>query len=236
MTDAHCHVARGASRHFLCDPRDGGAGPRDVLFAGAHPWFADSFDAASLRSRLAGDPRLGVGEIGLDRLRSREIPPSARAAFEAQLEMAAEFRRPVVLHGAKCWGEVVRTIENAKRRMENGRRDGWIPAFLFHGFSRSDGLLPAIFAMNGYVSIGPAILNDHAVNYRELARKIPPDRLLVESDCTAETAAATPPVESVAAKLAEVRGCPHETLFACLEENADRFLGRRVAPSPESLV
>ena len=133
MTDAHCHVARGASRHFLCDPCDGGAGPGDVRFAGTHPWQAEAFDAAALRSRLAEDPLLGVGEIGLDRLRSREIPPQMRAAFEAQLEIAAEFRRPVVLHGAKCWGDVVRTTENVKCRMQSGKRDGWIPAFLFHG-------------------------------------------------------------------------------------------------------
>ena len=225
MTDAHCHVARGASRHLLCDPCGGGAGPRDVRFAGTHPWLAGAFDAAALRSRLSEDPRLGVGEIGLDRLRSREMPQPMRAAFEAQLEIAAEFGRPVVLHGAKCWGEVVKTIEGVKRRIGHAGLGARIPAFLFHGFSRSDGLLPAIFAMNGYVSVGPAILNDHAVNYRELARKIPPDRLLVESDCTAEAAADTPSVESVAAKLAEVRGEPPEAMFARLEENADRFLG-----------
>ena len=214
MTDAHCHVARGASRHFLCDPCDGPAGDGDVRFAGIHPWFADSFDADALRARLSADPRLGVGEIGLDRLRARDIPPQMRAAFESQLEIAAEFRRPVVLHGAKCWGEVVKTIK--------GRG---IPAFLFHGFSRSDGLFPEIFAMNGFVSVGPAILNDHAVNYREMAKRIPPDRLLVESDCTAENAAECPTVEDVAAKLAEVRGEPPDALFARLEENADRFLG-----------
>ena len=224
MTDAHCHVARGASRHFLCDPCDGGAGPGDVRFAGTHPWQAEAFDASTLRARLAADARLGVGEIGLDRLRSREIPASMRAVFEAQLEIAAEFRRPVVLHGAKCWGEVVKTVEAARRRTESEKCGMWIPAFLFHGFSRSDGLLPAMFAMNGYVSIGPAILNDHAVNYRALAKKIPPERLLVETDCTAETAAATPSVEAVAAKLAEVRGEPPESLAARLEENAERFL------------
>ena len=225
MTDAHCHVARGASRHFLCDPCDGPAGAADMRFAGTHPWFADSFDAAELRARLSADPRLGVGEIGLDRLRSRDIPPQMRTAFESQLEIAAEFRRPVVLHGAKCWGEVVKTVESVKRRMESAKCGEWMPAFLFHGFSRSDGLFPAIFAMNGFVSVGPAILNDHAVNYREMAKRIPSDRLLVESDCTAENAAECPTVEAVAAKLAEVRGEPPDALFAHLEENADRFLG-----------
>ena len=224
MTDAHCHVARGPSRHFLCDPCASTAAPGDVRFAGAHPWHLDGFDAAALRARLAADPGLGVGEIGLDRLRSREIPPRMREVFEAQLAIAAEFRRPVVLHGAKCWGEVVRTIANVKRKVENGELGGGFVSFLFHGFSRSDGLLPDIVALDGYISVGPAILNDHAVNYRALAKKIPQDRLLVESDCTPENAADCPSADAVAAKLAEVRGEPLEELLARLDENADRFL------------
>ena len=214
MTDAHCHVARGSSRHFICDPCDSPASSGDVRFVGAHPWRIDDFDAAALRARLAADQRIGVGEIGLDRLHSREIPPRMREVFEAQLAIAAEFHRPVVLHGAKCWGEVVRIAKSAKCK-----------TFLFHGFSRSDGLLPDIVALNGYISVGPAILNDHAVNYRALARKIPRDRLLVESDCTAENAAECPSADAVAAKLAEVRGEALEELLASIEENADRFLG-----------
>ena len=59
---------------------------------------------------------------------------------------------------------------------------GRIPAFIFHGFSRSAGLLPEIFALGGYVSIGPALLNDHAVNYRVLAKELPLEWTLVETD------------------------------------------------------
>ena len=222
MTDAHCHVARGSGRHFLCEPCDlSGVAVGDVCFAGYHPWYMDGFDAVELRRRLVADPRLGVGEIGLDRLRAKEIPQRMREAFEAQLALAAELGRPVALHGAKCWGEVVETI---RRVAPKG-----IPALLFHGFSRSAGLLPEIVAMNGYVSIGPAILNDHAVNYRALAKALPADRLLVETDCVPETAASVPAVEGVAAKLAEVRGERMESLAARLEENADSFIAACIA-------
>ena len=227
MTDAHCHVARGASRHFLCDPLDGVMGERDVRFVGAHPWFLDGFDVADLRARLASDRHLGVGEIGLDRLREREIPQQMRDAFDAQLALAAEFRRPVVLHGAKCWGEVVKAIVKAGAAAHG---DEGVPAFLFHGFSRSDGLLPEIFGINGYVSVGPSILNDHAVNYRALAKRIPSDRLLVESDATAESAAEVPEVEEVLAKLAELRGVPVGVLAAQVEANGDAFVSFLLAP------
>ena len=139
------------------------------MFFGTHPWNADSFDEPVLRARLAADSSAGVGEIGLDRLRERDIPQRMRDVFAAQLEIAAELQRPVVLHGAKCWGEVVKACLPFAGR---------IPAFLFHGFSRSDGLLPDIIKLNGYVSVGAAVLNDHAVNYRELVKKIPSGRLL----------------------------------------------------------
>ena len=218
MTDAHCHVARGETRHFLCEPCAGAAGPSDAVFYGTHPWYLDGFDAAALAALLAANPAAGVGEIGLDRLRDRTVSPQMRAVFAAQLALAAELRRPVVLHGAKCWGDVVATV----RRCDPARR---IPAFLFHGFSRSGGLLADIADLNGYVSVGPAVLNDHAVNYRALVRAIPAERLLVESDATAANAAEVPSVRDVAAKLAALRGLSADALETLLEENAARFLG-----------
>ena len=215
MTDAHCHVCDGESRCFLCSPFIIPVPEGAVAFHGAHPWCLDGFDEESLRARLVAEPSSGVGEIGLDRLRDRNISPRMREVFEAQLAIAAELSRPVVLHGAKCWGEV------AKSCLQYA---GKIPAFLFHGFSRSDGLLPDIATMNGFISIGPAILNDHAVNYRELARKIPLSMLLVESDRTQENAESVPSVRDVAAKLAEIRGMQLTELVDALEANANRFL------------
>ena len=184
------------------------------MFFGTHPWNADSFDEPVLRARLAADSFAGVGEIGLDRLRERDIPQRMRDVFAAQLEIAAELQRPVVLHGAKCWGEVVKACLPFAGR---------IPAFLFHGFSRSDGLLPDIIKLNGYVSVGAAVLNDHAVNYRELVKKIPSGRLLVETDRTPENAASSPSVAEIAAKVAELRGVGASALERILDDNADRF-------------
>ena len=216
MTDAHCHVRRGESRHLLCEPCDAAsAAPGDAVFFGFHPWHLEDFDADALRSRLVANPRAGVGEIGMDRLKSKVIPPSMREAFEAQLAIAAELSRPVVLHGAKCWGEVFRAA---------AKYAGRIPAFLFHGFSRSGGLVPDIARINGFISIGPALLNDHAVNYRELAKSIPLEMLLVESDATAENSAEVPPVAAVAAKLAELHGITLDALAVALEKNVARFL------------
>lgn len=169
MTDAHFH--RDGFTFASCSGKD-------FRFCGVHPWDAVDADIQTIAERIlrevGADSSLGVGEIGLDRLKTKQVPPAQRELFAVQLEIAAEAGRPVVLHGAKCWGEVVKAV-----RPYAGR----IPAFLFHGFSRSDGLLPDIVAVNGYIGVGKAVLNDHAVNYRELVKKIPRDRLVVETDC-----------------------------------------------------
>ena len=99
-----------------------------------------------------------------------------------------------------------------------------IPPLLFHGFSRSDGLIPDIVALGGFISVGPAVLNDHAVNYRELVKKIPLDRLLVETDRTAENAATCPSIAEVLAKTAEIRGISAAELERITDANAAAFV------------
>ena len=240
MTDAHCHVGVGdPSVRELLIGRD---------FVGIHPWESGKvgeWDSgkvgeweggrveAWLRARLEADPRLGVGEIGLDRLKTREIPSVMRAVFEAQLRVAMELGRPVVLHGAKCWGQVVQAIRASQPPNTQTPTPPNDPTFLFHGFSRSDGLIPDIVALGGYISVGPAVLNDHAVNYRVLVKKIPLDRLLVETDrdgapetCLNPLTGAPLSVRDVLAKTAELRDLAVADLEAITDANADRFRAR----------
>ena len=211
MTDAHCHIAREGVRSLVCWPTK----EARYSFAGWHPWEAAAFDGATLAALLETDPALGVGEIGLDRLKERDISPAQREAFAAQLAIAARYRRPVALHGAKCWGEVVKACEEHK---------GIIPAFVFHGFSRSGGLIPAIRSLNGFISVGGAVLNDHAVNYRRLVREIPDEMLLLETDATDESA---PSIADIAAAVAGLRSIPLDALERLADANAARIFDLR---------
>ena len=79
-------------------------------------------------------------------------------------------------------------------------------------------------ALGGYISVGPAVLNDHAVNYRELVKKIPLDRLLLETDRTSENAADRSSIRDVAAAVAELRGLSLSELEILTDRNADNFL------------
>ncbi len=207
MTNAHYH--RGAETLLSLVGKE-------WRFLGVHPWNAESAQAdgfvAGMRDALARDPEAGVGEIGLDRLRTKAVTPRQRELFTAQLKVAAEMRRPVALHGAKCWGEVVKSV-----RPYAGR----IPAFLFHGFSRSVGLVPEIVALNGFVGVGKAVLNDHAVNYRELVKGLPHDRLLLETDDDAAEEERNGLLSAIYAKVAELTGVTERQI----DENCRRFVG-----------
>ena len=194
-------------------------------FFGIHPWrtLDDVGDLdrelREVRAALERNPSAGVGEIGLDRLKTREVPKLMREVFESQLKLAFELDRPLVLHGAKCWGDVVRTVLSM-------RPAGYSRPILFHGFSRSGGLLPDIAALNGYVSVGPAVLNDHATNYRELVKAIPSEMLLVETDRTSEGGGEDGvSLRDILAKTAELRGVTFQELEAVIDANFDAFAG-----------
>lgn len=211
MIDAHCHLsAEDSSIGELLIGRD---------FVGIHPWEAQSATAEDIdriRRILSADSRVGVGEIGLDRMREREISPQMQNVFEAQLSLALEFDRPVVLHGAKCWGRVVQSVKKISGR-------GSRLSFMFHGFSRSGGLIPEIVSLGGFISVGPAVLNDHAVNYRKLVAEIPLERLLVETDRTEEPARIS--ISEVIDALALLRGESADLISRATDENAGRFFG-----------
>ena len=253
MTDAHCHVSCGdpSVRELLVGRDFFGVHPWETLGSGSGvrsgtsgrsetsgrvvtqvpllPQVPPLHTLASLRARLIANPKAGVGEIGLDRLKCRDIPPLMREVFEAQLALAFELRRPVVLHGAKCWGQVVSAIRGGLSTFQPSDFSTFQPfnlsTFLFHGFSRSDGLIPDIVRLGGFISVGPAVLNDHAVNYRELVRKIPMDRLLVETDRTDGTGVS---IYDVLAKTAELRGISAAELERITDANADAFMGKMV--------
>ena len=205
-------------------------------FFGVHPWETlGEFEVESLKLKvgeelrlaLLANPGAGVGEIGLDRLKVRDIPLLMREVFESQLALALELRRPVVLHGAKCWGQVVTTVcRHLSHSPTPPLPHSPTPSFLFHGFSRSDGLIPEIVELNGFISVGPAVLNDHAVNYRELVKKIPLDRLLVETDAVVGARVPTRPhIRDVLVKTADILNLSAAELERITDENADRFLG-----------
>lgn len=219
MFNAHCHRPDASCPSLVCCAQQNEWSTLAATsfdgrrFYGIHPWFAENCDLSaalpSLTALLAADPIAGVGEIGLDRLHTKTTTLAQKNALIAQLEIAAKFSRPIVLHGAKCWGEVVKAVKPFASQ---------VPAMLFHGFSRSEGLINEIISLNGFISIGAAVLNDHAINYRAMIRKIPQDRLLLETDTSEE------PLRKILEQTAALLDLSPAALEQITDANIQRFI------------
>ena len=141
---------------------------------GVHPWYAEGLPVdwlQRLRGLLLRFPEAWVGEIGLDGIRRPALSAASREVFRAQLELAAELGRPVMLHGAKALDELLATC-----RPFAGR----IPAFTVHAFGGSAEQLRAWLDFGADISIGGGAVR--SARLRRIAAEIPPDRLRIETD------------------------------------------------------
>jgi TatD DNase family protein len=201
------------------------AEPRLATTAGIHPHDASSWDGATetwLLSLLR-DPRVvAVGETGLDFHYDHSPRDAQRAAFEAQLRLAAKTGKPAVIHAREADDEVAAIL---------ARHTG-VTAIL-HSFSSGIGLLRAGLVHRHYVSFSGMVTFK---NWRldEAIRETPLDRLLLETD--GPYLAPAPHrgrrnepafVRHVAERIAAVRGLPVEELIAVTGENAQRVFQLR---------
>ncbi len=146
---------------------------------GLHPWYASVAPPdwlERLTCCLRTDSHALVGEIGLDGI--RKVPDGGamqRQILSEQLALAVRFGRPVVLHGARAWAPLLRFLQPWVTRL---------PAILLHGVSFSEELLnhPTLRAENIWYSVGSALLTPGAKTIPALAKALPLDRLLVETD------------------------------------------------------
>jgi len=145
--------------------------------AGVHPHHARSF-LASQRSELMDLLRLksvvAVGECGLDYFRNLSPPPAQRAAFIAQLEIAAQTRKPVFLHQRDAHGDFAAIVKDFDGRLQGG---------VAHCFTGGEVELEAYLELGLYIGItGWACDERRGVELRAIVPRIPADRLLIETD------------------------------------------------------
>jgi TatD DNase family protein len=145
--------------------------------AGVHPHHARSFPA-SQHSELMDLLRLksvvAVGECGLDYFRNLSPPPAQRAAFIAQLEIAAQTRKPVFLHQRDAHGDFAAIVKDFDGRLQGG---------VAHCFTGGEVELEAYLELGLYIGItGWACDERRGVELRAIVPRIPADRLLIETD------------------------------------------------------
>jgi TatD DNase family protein len=189
---------------------------------GIHPHQAGGEEAGrvdELRDLLASPRAVAVGETGLDHYRDYAPHDRQRELFEAQLELAAELGKPVVIHTRAADGDTVAAL------------DGFGGTVVLHCFS-SPALLDPALQRGWYVSFAGNVTYPNAYDLRAAARGVPAERLLVETDSpylSPQPRRGRPNepanvVHTVAA-LAEARGDERDALAAQLDANADTAFG-----------
>lgn len=134
--------------------------------AGLHPWVAhEGHPLPEL------DGAVAVGEIGLDRARSRDTDAQQQAAFVAQLQLARRNDLPVLLHIVRAHGRALALL-----------REHPPPGGVVHGFSGAAEVALSYVRLGLHISFGGMLLHPRARKAKQAASAVPLDRLLVETD------------------------------------------------------
>jgi TatD DNase family protein len=147
---------------------------------GVHPHQAHQFAddperaAAAVRDQFAATPAArAVGEIGLDYHYDFSPRDVQHAVFRAQVRVALELDRPVVIHTREADEDTIAIL----RDEGSGRLRG-----VLHCFTGTAALRDAGLALGFYVSLAGILTFPKAADLREIARAVPLDRLLTETD------------------------------------------------------
>lgn len=171
---------------------------------------------------------VGVGEIGLDYYYDLSPRETQREVFEKQLLLAKRLDRPVCFHIRDAHGDVL-SILRAHR--------GELPAGVIHCCSASAESAREYLDMGFYISFAGPITFKNANKLLDVARLVPDDRIMVETD--SPYLAPVPMrgkrnepayVRHVAQRVAELRGVDEEALAQLAFENTCRLYGIPLAP------
>ncbi|WP_301098227.1 YchF/TatD family DNA exonuclease [Otariodibacter sp.] len=149
--------------------------PEVSLSCGVHPLNVEDepFDYARLLE-LAKDPRVvAIGETGLDYHYTPETKELQQSIFQQQIEIANTMNKPLVIHTRSAREDTMKLlIEN------NAEKCGGV----LHCFTEDWDMAKRALDIGFYISISGIITFKNAEDLREVVKKVPLDRLLVETD------------------------------------------------------
>jgi TatD DNase family protein len=201
---------------------------------GVHPhnageYWSEAGEGPSPESIVAetGHPRVvGIGESGLDYFYDKSPRPAQQAGFRAHIRAARLAGLPLVVHARDADGDISGILQDEWDK-------GGPFTFLLHCFSSGRGLAEAALALGGYISFSGILTFPRSEELRAIAREVPAERILVETD--SPYLAPVPLrgkrcepayVVHTAAKLAEVRGLSPAALADLTTANFRRLFTR----------
>jgi TatD DNase family protein len=172
MVTISTHLSRFEGVHAVAERFD------DVwCTVGVHPHHAgeEGQDTPERLIELAANPRVvGIGESGLDYFYDRSPRDRQQASFRAHIAAARETGLPLVVHARDADDD---TADILADEMGKGAFTG-----VMHCFSSGRGLAEAALDLGMYVSFSGILTFKNAEDLREIARDVPDDRILVETD------------------------------------------------------
>jgi len=206
-----CRTALAAAHEF----------PEVFAAVGRHPNNAAGFDdgvLADLRE-LAADPRcVAIGETGLDFFRDYASREDQERAFHAQIELAGEVGKPLIIHTRAAENDTIATLRDRAAGV----------TVILHCFSMP-AWLDVCLAEGWLVSFAGNVTYPKNDELAAAAAAVPEDRLLVETDAPYLTPQPMRKernqpayVTETAQFLAEARGVTYAELDATVERNAAR--------------
>ncbi|HKQ76743.1 MAG TPA: TatD family hydrolase [Blastocatellia bacterium] len=196
--------------------------------AGVHPHEASLYDN-QIEERLIGmsghEKVIGWGEIGLDYHYDHSPRDTQRRVFGRQLELALERRLPAIIHTREAEDDTIRILRENWAEV-GGEAIGGI----IHCFTGTQKLADAAIGMGFHISFSGVLTFKNAAALRDVARSVPLDRLLIETDCPylaplPYRGKRNEPayVRETAAKLAELRGVGVEEIAQVTSDNFKRL-------------
>ena len=248
MIDSHTHLDRapGSDAELVAAAREAGltriltvgtdaascraaiaaAEAHDEVYAavGRHPNDSSGYEDAitdELRE-LARHPKvLAIGETGLDDYRDYAPREDQERAFSAHMELARETGKPLVIHTRAAEDDTIAMLDREAQGLE----------VILHCFSMPE-RLDECLQRGWWISFAGNVTYPKAQDLAEAARRVPLDRLLVETDAPYLTPQARRKernqpafVVHTARFVAERRGIAYEELEAAVEANAARLFG-----------
>ena len=222
--DVACAVCIGVNLENL---------PRILALAEAHPQILASVgvhpESTDMREpsvddliALAAHPKIiAIGETGLDYYWHKDAPEWQRERFRTHIRAARETGKPLVIHTREAAADTLRLM-----REEGAGQVGGI----MHCFTETWEVAEDALAQGFHISLSGIVTFKNALTIKEVAKRLPLDRLLVETD--APYLAPVPfrgklnqpgYVRYVAEEVARLRGIAYEELVAATTENFFRL-------------
>ncbi len=214
-TSASCRAALAEAEDF----------PQVYAAIGRHPNEATGFDdadLAELKALAAHDKCVAIGETGLDYYRDGAPRPDQERAFRAQIELARETAKPLVIHTREAEEDTLRMLETESAGVR----------VILHCFTMAERIQQCLSHPDWWISFAGNVTYPKASALRDAALRVPFDRLLVETDApflSPQPVRGKPNqpayVVHTAKALAVERRVPYDELEAALERSAAAVFG-----------